>query len=596
MNTHTLFNKIMVLFRPFQKIIITLFVVNFIGYAIGALAPWLLGKTIDSLTTGSVSIVSLYLGLSLLATILQSLFVSSFIERYSEAHFDNDAERFLEVHSITKMLGYSIGQHINEHSGVKQSIVNKGRSGLLQLLRTSIYMIIPTVLQIVATLIIVAFFDWRMSILSLVFASLYCFFAYKLNLYFYPKIELIRKMKQDQSKLQSEIFRNSTLIITEAQEEYSTSSFEDISLKNDSSIKKTWLSFLNWFYLNRSLIVFGRYAVLGFGVYLIFHGYLSVGIFVALVSWVTTIFGNLIQLMNQQRQMLFQIVEIKKFFSLLEIESDIDINVNGKKMRSLNGDIEFRNVSFAYPKRLTEDEESSTETERDHAVSDISFTIPAGSKVGFVGLSGSGKSTIINLIRRYYKPAQGDIFVDGVNMNDLNLKWFRSLVGNVEQKIDLFDRTVRENILFGLSSKNKKISPSVLEKVLTDASLSEFVEKLPAGLDTMIGEGGIKVSGGERQRIGIARALIKNPKILIFDEATSALDSHNEKLIHDSINRSSEGRTTIIVAHRLSTVIDADIIFVVDDGKIVGEGTHDTLSLTCPEYQKLIKHQMVEAM
>jgi len=265
-------------------------------------------------------------------------------------------------------------------------------------------------------------------------------------------------------------------------------------------------------------------------------------------------------------------------------------------MRSLNGDIEFRNVSFAYPKRLTEDEESSTETERDHAVSDISFTIPAGSKVGFVGLSGSGKSTIINLLRRYYKPAQGDIFIDGVNMNDLNLKWFRSLVGNVEQKIDLFDRTVRENILFGLSSTDKKISPAVLEKVLIDASLSEFVEKLPAGLDTMIGEGGIKVSGGERQRIGIARALIKNPKILIFDEATSALDSHNEKLIHDSINRSSEGRTTIIVAHRLSTVIDADIIFVVDDGKIVGEGTHDTLSLTCPEYQKLIKHQMVEAV
>ncbi|HSE56890.1 MAG TPA: ATP-binding cassette domain-containing protein, partial [Candidatus Paceibacterota bacterium] len=173
--------------------------------------------------------------------------------------------------------------------------------------------------------------------------------------------------------------------------------------------------------------------------------------------------------------------------------------------------------------------------------------------------------------------------------------WLRSQIGNVEQKIDLFDRSIRDNILFGLPG-DSQISDEKLQKVISDASLDDFIAKLKDhGLDTMIGESGIKVSGGERQRIGIARALIKDPKILIFDEATSALDSINEKLIHDAINRSAKGRTTIIIAHRLSTVMDADIIFVVADGKIVDSGTHKILEKRCKEYKNLIKNQILVA-
>lgn len=244
-------------------------------------------------------------------------------------------------------------------------------------------------------------------------------------------------------------------------------------------------------------------------------------------------------------------------------------------------------------KGVTEDEEEKTDKKEEQAITNISLKIEAGAKVGFVGVSGSGKSTIINLMRRYYDPQNGQIFIDGIPLKDLDLKWFRSQVGNVEQKIELFDRSIRENILFGLPEE-KKITEEELNKIIKDSSLDEFVAGLKDnGLDTMIGEGGIKVSGGERQRIGIARALIKNPKILIFDEATSALDAYNEKLIHDAINIGSKGRTTIIIAHRLSTVIDADIIFVVDGGKIVGQGKHDELKDTCPEYQKLIKNQVV---
>jgi ATP-binding cassette subfamily B (MDR/TAP) protein 1 len=196
-------------------------------------------------------------------------------------------------------------------------------------------------------------------------------------------------------------------------------------------------------------------------------------------------------------------------------------------------------------------------------------------------------------MRRFYDPTEGEILIDGAPLKELNLRWLRSRIGNVEQKIDLFDRSIKDNILFGLPI-DAEVSEEKLQKAIEDASLTEFVAKLKDhGLETVIGEGGIKVSGGERQRIGIARALIKDPKILIFDEATSALDSINEKLIHDAINRSAAGRTTIIIAHRLSTVMDADIIFVVANGKIVGQGTHKELEKTNEEYQKLIKNQIL---
>ena len=188
-------------------------------------------------------------------------------------------------------------------------------------------------------------------------------------------------------------------------------------------------------------------------------------------------------------------------------------------------------------------------------------------------------------------PTSGAILIDGIDIKKMNLYWLRSHIGNVEQKIDLFDRSIRDNILFGLP-RDMHVTDEMLQRAITDASLDDFIAKLKDGVDTLIGENGIKVSGGERQRIGIARALVKNPKILIFDEATSALDSINEKIIHEAINRGAVGRTTIIIAHRLSTVIDADILFVVSNGAIVDSGTHKQLKSRCPEYQQLIKNQI----
>jgi ABC-type multidrug transport system fused ATPase/permease subunit len=591
------FKRTLVLFRPFWKHFTVVVALLFLIQGIGVFSPYLFGRGVDAVTHKDAQKTFYFLLIAFGAAFLRSIFLWWYREVYQIKYLDNHVEGALSVHALKKMFSFSAGQHINEHSGVKQTIINRGQNSLVHFVNMLFYSFLPTAVQILVTLGILAFFDWRIALTAFFFVAVYVFISYRRNINYFPKIDQLRKKHQEQSKLQSELFRNSTLVISEAQEENASYTYEKKHEEVVNFDNKVWLSFLKVFYAHRTFVVIGQYATLALGTYLILIGQHSIGMFVSFFSWSSSIFDNLTSIMSQQRQMLFQMVEIKKMYDLFDIKPDIDLNANGKVIEPLRGEIEFKNVSFAYPYRKSAKQEQEegleiNQKEKDHAVSNVSFKIPVGAKVGFVGISGSGKSTIVNLMRRYYAPSAGEILIDGVNINEINLRWLRSKIGNVEQKIELFDRSIRENILFGLSS-GKKATEEELKKAVKDASLDEFISKLKDhGLDTMIGEGGIKVSGGERQRIGIARALIKDPKILIFDEATSALDSINEKLIHDAINRGAVGRTTVIIAHRLSTIKDADKIFVVANGKIVGEGTHTKLLRSCKEYKDLLEHQV----
>lgn len=594
----TFFKKVLVFFKPFWKPFGVVTILMFIGEVFTALSPYLYGKVVDAVISSNINSTLYFLAGAFLLNLFRDQIVAYVRERIEISKLDSFIDKAFSIFSIKRMFDFSIGQHINEHSGVKQTIVNKGQSSLSGFMNNVFYNIMPNTLQILAMTGFLAFFDWRVALTAVFFITLYILISYRRNVVFFPKIEQARKNNQKQSKLQSELFRNSTLVIAEAQETRTAQSFAAEYDTVTDYTSKTWLHYLRSFYTHRVIITIGQYATLGLGTYFIFMGQHSPGMFVALYSWSSAVFSKLMGIMNSQRQILFQIVEIKKYFDLLDILPDINPNVDGKTIGKLKGSIEFKNVSFAYPYRQSAQEienEEVNEEKDEHTISNISFTIPAGAKVGFVGVSGSGKSTMVNLMRRYYDTTSGEILIDGEPLKELDLHWLRSQIGNVEQKIELFDRSIKDNILFGLSG-DQDVSDERLQKAVEDASLTDFVTKLKDhGLDTVIGEGGIKVSGGERQRIGIARALIKDPKILIFDEATSALDSINEKLIHDAINRSAAGRTTIIIAHRLSTVMDADIIFVVADGKIVGKGTHAELEKKNKEYQKLIKNQILMA-
>ncbi|KAL9997267.1 putative ABC-type xenobiotic transporter [Helianthus debilis subsp. tardiflorus] len=237
-------------------------------------------------------------------------------------------------------------------------------------------------------------------------------------------------------------------------------------------------------------------------------------------------------------------------------------NMKGEILQEVFGEVEFKNVKFAYPSRP----ESAILT-------DFNLKVPAGRTVALVGGSGSGKSTVITLLQRFYDPQGGEICVDGVRIDKLQLKWLRSQMGLVSQEPALFATTIKENILFGKED-------ATMEEVIEAAKASDahnFISRLPQAYDTQVGEGGVQMSGGQKQRIAIARSIIKSPRILLLDEATSALDSKSERVVQKALDRAAVGRTTIIIAHRLSTIRNVDVISVVQNGQVVESGSHDDL-------------------
>ena len=585
------------LYRKFWKPFTVVLVFSLLAQIITAFSPFIQGKTMDALLVKQFVLAAKYIGVVFLLNATSDILLGWIRGKYEIQKIDNETDRYISIFSLKKLFKFSIGQHTNEHSGIKLSTVNRGKNSLFSFIDQTLYQILPNALQILVSLGALLIFDFRIGIIALFFVSFYIWISHKRNRKAFASILELRTKRQGQSKTENEIYRNISLVISESQEQKTADEFHEVFEANDSHQKFFWSRYYNIFYTHRTIMYLGQYFCIGLGLYLITLGLHTPGSFIALVGWIGGVFGNIQMIMNIMRNMMFQMADIKKYFDLIDTTPAIDPNIDGRKIDPLIGTIEFRNVSFAYPSRrssLDEEKESfDEEKNEDHAIENISFLIEAGSKVGFVGKSGSGKSTIISLIKRYYDTASGEILIDGVPLHEIDLSWLRKNIGNVEQKVDLFDRSVKDNIMFSLEKEDTDTGNSKLTEVIEDSSLEEFVSKLKEhGLETLIGEGGIKVSGGERQRIGIARALIKNPKILILDEATSSLDAHNEKLIHDAINKSAVGRTTIIVAHRLSTVRDADKIFVVDEGKIIAEGKHEKLIDSCPEYANLVKNQV----
>ncbi|KAJ1660656.1 hypothetical protein IWQ61_000439 [Dispira simplex] len=274
-----------------------------------------------------------------------------------------------------------------------------------------------------------------------------------------------------------------------------------------------------------------------------------------------------------------------KVFHLIERVSDIDpLAPGGKKIDQLQGRIEFRNVKFNYPTRPDVP-----------ILGGFDLTIEPGQTVALVGTSGSGKSTIVSLLERFYDPLEGDIFLDGVNLRDLNVRFLRSQIGFVSQEPILFGSTVRQNILWGaLEDRDGKVTEAQLKEASVDANAYDFISRLPQGFESLVGEKGSLLSGGQKQRVAIARAIIRNPRILLLDEATSALDSKSERLVQDALDRASKNRTTIVIAHRLSTIRDADKIVVMSKGEIVEVGTHNSLLAKGGAYAQLVQSQTLK--
>lgn len=277
------------------------------------------------------------------------------------------------------------------------------------------------------------------------------------------------------------------------------------------------------------------------------------------------------------------LASMERIDKILMAESAIKEVEQPKHIDSFNHQIEFRNVSFAYDTIIKED----GTTEPKWVLRNINLKIPKGKTIALVGQSGSGKSTLLDLIPRYYDVQEGEILIDGINIKELGLHDLRHLIGNVNQEAILFNDTFKNNITFGVSADNTKVIEAA--KI---ANAHDFISQTEKGYETNIGDRGGRLSGGQRQRVSIARAILKNPPILILDEATSALDTESERLVQDALYKLMKTRTTIAVAHRLSTIKNSDEICVMHEGEIVERGTHEELMLLNGYYKKL--HDMQE--
>lgn len=253
---------------------------------------------------------------------------------------------------------------------------------------------------------------------------------------------------------------------------------------------------------------------------------------------------------------------------------------DGTPLDHVEGTIEFRDVHFRYPTRPEQP-----------VLRGLNLTVSPGQYIALVGASGCGKSTTIALLERFYDPLVGGIYVDGKEISSLNLNDYRSFVALVSQEPTLYQGTIRENILLGADRHDVEVPEADIEFACREANIYDFIMSLPDGFSTIVGSKGSMLSGGQKQRIAIARALLRDPKILLLDEATSALDSESEHVVQAALDKAAKGRTTIAVAHRLSTIQKADIIYVFDQGIIVEHGTHNELMLKGGRYSELVNLQ-----
>jgi ABC-type multidrug transport system fused ATPase/permease subunit len=387
-----------------------------------------------------------------------------------------------------------------------------------------------------------------------------------------------RKMQQRMASLSGVLQENIAaikLVKAFTREEYEAERFNRV-LTDVRDMRLQTSKYMQLFMQSMMLAtMLSQVLALCFGAALVIDGKITIGQLFAFQSyamllWLPTQQLGFINMMSQQA-----IAGGERIFEIIDTPFDVAEKPGALDLRPMRGDVVFENLSFAYGKNPP-------------LLVDLDFRVAAGQTLAIVGPSGSGKSTIVNLIPRFYDATGGRVLVDGVDVRDLTLGSLRSQIGMVLQETFLFNMTIRENIKYGRADA----SDEEMVAAARAANAHEFIAELPEGYDTLIGEKGVRLSGGQRQRIAIARAIVVDPRILILDEATSAVDTRTDFLIQQALDRLMEGRTTFVIAHRLTTVQRADQILVLADGRITARGRHDELLLSSPQYRTVAETQL----
>jgi subfamily B ATP-binding cassette protein MsbA len=403
---------------------------------------------------------------------------------------------------------------------------------------------------------------------------------------------VIVKIGQSMRRRSRRVFRQIADVVANFQEAISAIRIVKAFTNEDKEINKFSDSNYQWFRklfranqlkfatspINEILFVFILVFLLWYGGNMVYSNTgLSAEDFIRFLVFLFTMFQPIKDLSGINNVIQTGLAAAERIFDILETKQEVYNKPGALSLGTFNGEIKYENVSFRY------DEDNP------EVLKNINLTIPKGKMVAFVGHSGSGKTTLVNLLPRFYEITKGKLTIDGNDIKDLTLSSLRKQMGIVTQDTVLFNDTVRGNIAYGLDNCSEE---DIIDAAKT-ANAWEFIKDLPNGLDTHIGEKGIRLSGGQKQRLSIARAVLKNPPILILDEATSALDTESERLVQDAIDNLLKSRTVLVIAHRLSTVTNAGLIVVMNQGEIVDTGTNDELLKSSAIYQNLSQQQLI---
>lgn len=461
--------------------------------------------------------------------------------------------------------------HLNRQTGGLSRDIDRGTSGINFLMRFMIFNIIPTLIEIVMVVGIL-FFNYGIWFAIITLSSIVLYVAYSIYATDWRTRYIREANKADSSSNTRAIdsLLNYETVKYFTNESYEADAYDEQLATWEQAKMKNRLSL---FALNggQALIIScSMTAMLALAAYQVTYEKMTLGDFVLINAFMMQLFIPLNFLGFVYREIKGSLANIEHMFELMLRKPKIEDQEHAAALNLTEAEIKFQDVSFAYD-------------EKRPIIKNLSFTIKPGQKVAVVGESGSGKSTLVKLLFRFYDCSQGQITIDGQNICQVTQHSLRKNIGIVPQDTVLFNDTLFANVHYG----EPQASSDSVNAAFKLAHLSDFVSRLPEGVETVVGERGLKLSGGEKQRVAIARTILKNPQILVFDEATSSLDSQSEQAILSAIKEVAKQRTSLVIAHRLSTIVDADMIIVMQQGEIIEQGTHQELLMKQGHYYKM---------